>query len=221
MDLVLKVLFLKSLKLIGKMEYSLLQKKLWKIGGYKAFALKHCPILYNEIAGIGALFTFQLIIVFFSTIAFSSVFKIDWLLFGIPLGIINVLIFNFWSKLLLKFIHRYLNWGALILICLLKSIFSLIISLPFILFLFESQALYQLLLIKGKINLGFWEQFSLKPYGLYLSWFSESEGTIILIFSFAIFIMVLFISIAPYFLILRGRKSVYQSILKIYEERFN
>ncbi|MBB6682277.1 hypothetical protein H4O20_12560 [Aequorivita sp. 609] len=71
------------------------------------------------------------------------------------------------------------------------------------------------------MNLGFWEQFSLRPYGLYLSWFSESEGTIILIFSLAIFTMVLFISIAPYFLILRDRKSVYQSILKIYEERFN
>lgn len=203
------------------MEYSLLQKRLWKIGGYKAFALKYCPILYNEIAGIGALFTFQLIIVFFSTIAFSSVFKIDWLFFGIPLGVINVLIFNFWSKLLLKFIHRYLNWVSLILICTLKLIISVIISLPFILFLFENQILYQLLLIKGKINLGFWEQFSLKPYGLYLSWFSESEGTIILIFSLAIFTMVLFISITPYFLILRGRKSVYQSILKIYEERFN
>lgn len=203
------------------MGYSLLQKELWEISGYKAFALKYCPILYNEIAGIGALFTFQLTIVFFSTIAFSSIFKIDWLIFGIPLGIINVLIFNFWSKFLLKFIHRYLNWVALILICLLKFIFSIIISLPFILFLFESQTLYQLLLIKGKINLGFWEQFTLKPYGLYLSWFSESEGTIILMFSLAIFTMVLFISIAPYFLIIRGRKSVYQSILKAYEEKFN
>ncbi len=203
------------------MEYSLLQKRLWEIGGYKAFIMKYCSIHYNEIAGIGALLAFQFIIAFFSTIAFSSVFKIDWLFFGVPLGIINVFIFNFWSKFLLKFIHRYLSWGTIILICFFKLIFSAIVSLPFILFLFENQTLYQLLLIKGKMNLGFWEQFSLRPYGLYLSWFSESEGTIILIFSLAIFTMVLFISIAPYFLILRDRKSVYQSILKIYEERFN
>lgn len=203
------------------MEYSLLQKWLCKNSGYKAFVMKYCPILYNEVAGIGALLVFQLIIVFFSTLAFSSVFKIDWLFFGTLLGIINVSIFNFWTKLLLKFIHRYLNWGMIILISFFKLIFSVVVSLPFILFLFENQALYQLLLIKGKLNLGFWERFSLKPYGLYLSWLSESEGTIILNFSLAIYIMVLFITIAPYFLILKGRKSVYQSILKIYEEKFN
>lgn len=199
--------------------FSSTQKKLWELSNYKHFLLKHCPTLFNEVAGIGVLFLFQIIVLFFTVLSFFTVFLPDWKYLGF--GITLFLGFGYykWIKLSTSFFHKYLKWATFILISFVQALFSLFLSIPLFFYLFDNQISYQLLLMKGKLEFGFWDKIRLEPLGLYLSWFYESEGNIILTFCIAIFIMILFIFTAPYFLIFNNRKSLYHIFLNTYERK--
>lgn len=199
--------------------FSSIQKNLWELSNYKHFLLKYCPTLFNEVAGIGVLFLFQIVVLFFTVLSLFIVFLPNWWYLGF--GITFVLGFGYykWIKLTTSFFHRHLKWAAFILISLVQALFSIILSIPLFFYLFDNQISYQLMLLKGRVEFGFWDKIQLEPLGLYLSWFYESEGNIILTFCIAVFIMVLFIFVAPYFLIFNNRKSLYHFFLTTYESK--
>ena len=102
----------------------------------------------------------------------------------------------------------------------INFILSLLLSIPFCLFLFDYQIIFQLYLKTGKMSLGSIEQLWLKPYGLYETWLVGNEGNIILFICIATFLMIAFIFITPYFLILNNKKSSYTLVKQNYEQNF-
>jgi hypothetical protein len=194
--------------------------KLWRLAGYKPFLMEYCPTLYNKAAGIGIFFLFQLLIVFMSVIIGFNVYFPKYLLLGLLNGVLAIFIFYKWIGLLNTIHHSSDKIGILVAQLFFNFIFSLIISIPFWLFLFEHQILYKLYLKTGKLSFGKTEQLWLKPMGLYESWFLKKDGIIILSICIALFMVITFVYTIPYFLIFKDKKSNYTSIKLNYERNF-
>jgi hypothetical protein len=194
--------------------------KLWRLAGYDPFLMDYCPTLYNKAAGIGTFFAFQLLIVFLSVITSFTVYFPNYLALGLPIGMLASFISYKWIDLLNRIHHKSHKLGILVAQLFFNSIFSLILSVPFCLFLFEHQILYKLYLKTGKFSFGQTEQLWLLPKGLYESWFLEREGILILAICIALFMFITFVYMAPYFLIFKDKKSNYTSVKLNYERHF-
>ncbi len=199
---------------------SKIQQKLWKLASYDPYIMDYCPVLYNKAAGIGIFFLFQLLILFVSVIAGFKVYFPNYLALGLLFGVLAIFIFNKWIDLLNRIHHNSHKIGILLAQFFFNFIFSLILSIPFWLFLFEHQILYKLYLRTGKMSYGNIEQLWLKPLGLYESWFLEREGFIILSICIALFMVIAFVYTIPYFLIFKDKKSNYTSVKLNYERHF-
>lgn len=197
-----------------------IQQKLWKLANYDSFLMGYCPVLHNKIAGIGIFFFFQMMIVFTSVFTSCKVFISNYLILGYLLATLATFIFYKWMKFLNEVHHTNPKTGIFVTQFFINLIFALILAIPFCLFLFEHQILFQLYLKTGKMTLGNFEQLWLMPLGLYKSWFVEAEGKIILFICIAILIMIAFVFITPYFLIFKNRKSNYTLVKRNYEQNF-
>lgn len=194
--------------------------KLWKLAGYNPFLMDYCPTLYNKASGIGTFFVFQLLIVFVSVITSFNVYFPNYLVLGLIVGMIAIFIFYKWVELLNGIHHKSQKLGILLVQLIFNSIFSLILSLPFWLYLFEHQILYKLYLKTGKMSFGKTEQLWLMPKGLYESWFLEKEGIIILSICIALYMVIAFVYTIPYIIIFKDKKSNYASVKSNYERHF-
>lgn len=195
--------------------------KLWKLAGYNPFLMDYCPTLYNKAAGLGIFFVFQLLIVFISVTTSFKIYFPNYLVLGLIIGLIAIFIFYKWIELLNGIHHKSQKLGILFLQLFFNSIFSLILSLPFWIYLFEHQILYKLYLKTGKMSFGKTEQLWLMPKGLYESWFLKKEGIIILSICIALYMVIAFVYMIPYFLIFKDKKSNYTSVKLTYEQNFN
>lgn len=197
-----------------------IQQKLWKLANYDSFLMEYCPVLHNKIAGIGIFFLFQMMIVFASVITSYIVFISSNLILGYLVATLSTFIFYKWMKFLNEVHHTNPKIGIFVTQFFINLIFALILAIPFCLFLFEHQILFQLYLKTGKMSLGSIEQLWLKPYGLYETWLVGNEGNIILFICIATLLMIAFIFITPYFLILNNKKSSYTLVKQNYEQNF-
>lgn len=197
-----------------------INSKLWKLAGYNPFLMDYCPTLYNKVTGIGTFFVFQLLIVFVSVITSFNVYFPNYLVLGLIVGLIAIFIFYKWVELLNGIHHKSQKLGILLVQLIFNSIFSLILSLPFWLLLFEHQILYKLYLKTGKLSFEKIEQLWLLPMGLYESWFLEREGLVIFSICLAIFMVIAFVYTIPYILIFKDKKSNYASVKSNYERHF-
>jgi len=197
-----------------------IQQKLWKLANYDSFLMEYCPVLHNKIAGIGIFFLFQMMIVFASVITSYKVFISSNLILGYLVATLSTFIFYKWMKFLNEVHHTNPKIGIFVTQFFINLIFALILAIPFCLFLFEHQILFQLYLKTGKMSLGSIEQLWLKPYGLYETWLVGNEGNIILFICIATLLMIAFIFITPYFLILNNKKSSYTLVKQNYEQNF-
>ncbi|MCB0537736.1 MAG: hypothetical protein KDE33_09425 [Bacteroidetes bacterium] len=194
--------------------------KLWKLAGYNPFLMDYCPTLYNKAVGIGIFFVFQLLIVFVSVITSFNVYFPNYLTLGLFIGLLAIFIFYKWIELLNRIHHKSDKIGILVAQLFFNSIFSLIISVPFWLYLFEHQILYKLYLNTGKMSIGKNEQVWLMPKGLYESWFLGREGIIIFSICIALFLVIAFIYTIPYFFIFSSKNSIYKLVKRNYEQNF-
>ena len=197
-----------------------IQQKLWKLANYDCFLMEYCPVLHNKIAGIGIFFLFQMMIVFASVITSYKVFISSYLILGCLVATLATFIFYKWMKFLNEVHHTNQKIGIFVTQFFINLIFALILAIPFCLFLFEHQILFQLFLKTGKMTLGNFEQLWLMPLGLYKSWYVEKEGKVVLFICIAILIMIAFVFITPYFLIFKNRKSNYTLVKQNYEQNF-
>src|SRR5690606_6720985 len=197
-----------------------IQQKLWKLANYDCFLMEYCPVLHNKIAGIGIFFLFQMLIVFASVLTSYKVFISSYLILGYLVATLATFIFYKWMKFLNEVHHTNQKIGIFVTQFFINLIFALILAIPFCLFLFEHQILFQLYLKTGKMTLGNFEQLWLMPLGLYKSCFVETDGKVILFICIAILIMIAFVFITPYFFILKNRKSNYTLIKRNYEQNF-
>ncbi|MFV0155437.1 hypothetical protein OBJ99_10445 [Empedobacter falsenii] len=197
-----------------------IQQKLWKLANYDCFLMEYCPVLHNKIIGIGIFFLFQMLIVFASVLTSYKIFISNYLILGYLVATLATFIFYKWMKFLNEVHHTNPKTGIFVTQFFINLIFALILAIPFCLFLFEHQILFQLYLKTGKMTLGNFEQLWLMPLGLYKSWFVENEGNVILFICIAIFIMIAFVFITPYFLIIKNRKSNYTLVKRNYEQNF-
>lgn len=197
-----------------------IQQKLWKLANYDCFLMEYCPVLHNKIAGIGIFFLFQMLIVFASVLTSYKIFISSYLILGFLGATLATFIFYKWMKFLNEAHHTNPKIGIFVTQFFINLIFALILSIPFCLFLFEHQILFQLYLKTGKMSLGSIEQLWLKPYGLYETWLVGNEGNIILFICIATLLMIAFIFITPYFLILNNKKSSYTLVKQNYEQNF-
>jgi hypothetical protein len=182
--------------------------------------MDYCPVLHNKIAGIGIFFLFQMLIVFASVITSYKIIISSNLIFGYLVSTLTTFIFYKWMKFLNKVHHINPKTGIFVTQLFINLIFALILAVPFCLFLFEHQILFQLYLKTGKMTIGSFEQLWLMPLGLYKSWFIETEGKVVLFTCVAISIMIAFVFITPYFLIFKNRKSNYTAVKQNYEQNF-
>lgn len=197
-----------------------IQQKLWQLANYDCFLMQYCPAMYNKIAGIGVFFLFQMLIVFASFITAYTVFITSYLILGYLMATFATYIFYKWMKFLNEIHHINPKMGIFVTQFFINLIFTLVLSIPFYLSLFEHQIFYQLYLKTGKMALGNIEQFWLMPFGLYKSWFVQNEGNVILFICIGILMMIAFVFIMPYFLIFNNRKSSYTLIKHKYEQNF-
>lgn len=197
-----------------------IHSKLWKLAGYNPFLMDYCPTLYNKVSGIGTFFVFQLLIVFFSVITSFNVYFPNYFVLGLIVGLIATFIFYKWIHLLNGIHHKSQKLGILLVQLFFNSIFSLTLSLPFWIYLFEHHILYKLYLNTGKMFFGKTEQLWLMPKGLYESWFLEKEGIIILSICIAIYMVIAFIYMTPYFFIFKSKNSTYKFVKRNYEQNF-
>lgn len=194
--------------------------KLWKLAGYNPFLMDYCTTLYNKAAGIGTFFVFQLLIVFVSVITSFNFYFPNYLVLGLIVGLIAIFIFYKWIELLNGIHHKSPKLGILLVQLFFNSIFSLILSLPFWLNLFEQQILYKLYLKTGKLSYEKIDQLWLVPIGLYESWFLEGEGIVIFSICIALFMVIAYVFTIPYFLIFKGKTSIYVAVKLSYERHF-
>lgn len=194
--------------------------KLWRLAGYNPFLMDYCPTLYNKAAGIGLFFLFQLLMIFMSVITGFKVYFPNYLALSLIIGALAILVFYKWIDLLNGIHHDSQKIGILVSQLFFNSIFSLILSVPFWLFLFEHQIIYKLYLKTGKLSFGKIEQLWLLPMGLYESWFLEREGLVIFSICLAIFMVIAFVYTIPYILIFKDKKSNYASVKSNYERHF-
>lgn len=197
-----------------------IQHKLWKLANYDCFLMEYCPVLYNKIAGIGVFFLFQMMIVFASVITSYKVFISNYLILGYLVATLATFIFYKWMKFLNEVHHANPKKGIFVTHFFINLTLALILAFPFCLSLFEYQILFQLYLKTGKMTFGNYDQLWLMPLGLYKCWFVEAEGKVILFICLAIFILIAFVFITPYFLIFKYIKSNFTSIKRNYEQNF-
>lgn len=197
-----------------------IQQKLWELANYDSFLMEYCPVLHNKTAGIGIFFLFQMMIVFASVITSCKIFISSYLILGYLVATLATFIFYKWMKFLNEAHHTNPKTGIFVRQFFINLVFALILAIPFCLFLFEHQILFQLYLKTGKMTLGNFEQLWLMPLGLYKSLFVETEGKVILFICIAILIMIAFVFITPYFLIFKNRKSNYTLVKRNYEQNF-
>lgn len=197
-----------------------IQQKLWQLANYDCFLMQYCPAMCNKIAGIGVFFLFQMLIVFASFITAYTVFITNYLILGYLIATFATYIFYKWMKFLNEIHHTNPQMEIFVMQFFINLIFTLVLSVPFYLSLFEHQIFYQLYLKTGKMALGNIEQFWLMPFGLYKSWFVQNEGNVILFICIGILMMIAFVFIMPYFLIFNNRKSSYTLVKHNYEQNF-
>lgn len=197
-----------------------IQQKLWKLANYDCFLMEYCPVLHNKIAGIGIFFLFQVLIVFASVFTSYKIFISSYLILGYLVATLVTFIFYKWMKFLNEVYHANLKRGIFATQIFINLIFALILAIPFCIFLFEHQILFQLYLKTGKMTLGNIEQLWIIPWGLYKTWLVETEGKVILFICIAILIMIAFVFITPYFLIFKNRNSNYTLVKQNYEQNF-
>jgi hypothetical protein len=197
-----------------------IQQKLWKLANYDCFLMEFCPVLHNKITGIGIFFLFQMLIVFASVITSYKIFISSYLILGYFVATLATFIFYKWMKFLNEVHHTNPKVGIFITQSCINILFALILTIPFCLFLFEHQILFQLYLKTGKMTLESFEQLWLMPLGLFKSWFVETEGKVVLFICIAILTMIAYVFITPYFLIFKNRNSNYTLVKQNYEQNF-
>lgn len=197
-----------------------MQKILWKLANYDAFIMGFCPTMYNNVAGLGVYFIFQILIVFISTcIAFSEFIslRID-LMFII--AILVTLIFYKWMKYFNGINHKMTEIYRFRFQFIFHFIMSFVWAVPYCLALFHYQILFNLCLKTGKVNVGGIEQIWLKPYGLFESCIDENGPNNVFFICLSITILISFIFNAPYILIFKNKNTYYSQFKNNYERNF-
>lgn len=188
-----------------------------KIAGFDDFIVKYCTTQYNTLCSIGAFFIFQLIAIFISIfILFYDFFYCN-ILISFFFSIATLLLFSKKVSFFLKLLHKQFNMEILIVILFINLLILTIITSIFNLKIFETEIYYDLIL-NGN-NYGKYKIY--KYFVSLLHQIKNSENSmVIILFSIAIFLLLQFIFIKPYFQIYSTRKTLYNTIRKNYEQNF-
>lgn len=196
-----------------------IQSFFWKLASYNSFYMKFCSTSFNNVSGIGLIFLMQICITFFSGYLASTLFNLNWLINSL-VGLVFVLFLFFYIKYSTLFLSNTLRSNRLLILFFCSFITAVIVILPFLLKVFQSQIEYVFLINHGTITLTNTNKIWKLPYGLYELWFNEENDLLVFYVSSALFILMLFIFFYPYNLIYNNKTSLYYKIIKIYEERF-
>lgn len=200
-------------------KHTKIQSCFWEIANYNSFYMKFCNTSFNNVSGIGLIFFMQMSIGFFSGYLTSTIFILNWFISFI-IGLVFVLVLFFYIKYSTLFLSNSFSRNRLLILFFCSIITAVLITLPFLLKIFQSQIEYVFLINHGAINITNTNKIWKLPYGLYELWFSQENDLIVFFVSSTLFILILFIFFYPYSLIYKNKTSLYYKIIKIYEERF-
>lgn len=191
----------------------------WKIANYKPFFMKFCDTSYNNAAGIGLIFFMQLSIVFFSGYCSALLYDLN-CFFSLIVGLIFLYISFLYIKFSTFFLKEDFNKNRLLILFLSSTLISLLLCLPFLTAIFETQIEYVFYQNGYKLNRTYSDKIWELPYGLYKVWLNPDNGIIVFIISSCLYLLLLFIFYYPYLLIFQNKNTLYHKIIKLYEERF-
>jgi hypothetical protein len=197
-----------------------IKKWLWELANYDSFIMQYCTTQHNQIAGIGVFFIFQLFLIFSALFTAYTNFFSTHLFIGWLIAVFGSYLFYKWIKFFNKIYHQYNNAGTFVIQIIINLFLALLLTVPYCLSLFEQQVFFQLFLRTGRMNYEFIEQLWLKPFILYEIWFKTDEGMVIFFICMAVFILIAFILLTPYFLIYKNSKSSYTLVKQNYEQNF-
>jgi hypothetical protein len=181
--------------------------------------MKFCNTSFNNASGIGLIFFVQICIAFFSGYLAATVFFLS-CVFSIILGLIFVFILFFYIKYSTLFLSNTFSKNRLLILFFCSVITAVLMTLPFLLKIFQSQIEYVFLINDGGINLTNTNKIWKLPFGLYKIWLNQEIGLIVFFVSSCLFILMFFIFFYPYSLMYQNKTSLYYKIIKLYEERF-
>jgi hypothetical protein len=200
-------------------KYTQIQSFFWSLANYNTLYMKFCNTLFNNVSGIGLIFCMQISISFFSVFILSMLFSFNWL-FSCASGAVFVSFLIFYIKKSITFLSNTFSKTRLFILFSCAIIGSFIITLPFLLKIFQSQIEYISIINEGKLNLTNKDKIWKLPYGLYNLWFHKENGQLVFIVSTCLYSLMLFIFFYPYSLIFKNKTTLYYKILKLYEERY-
>lgn len=196
-----------------------IQSFFWKLANYNSFYMKFCSTSFNNVSGIGLIFLMQICITFFSGYLASTLFNLNWLISSV-IGLVFVLFLFFYIKYSTLFLSNTFSRNRLLILFSCSFITAVIVILPFLLKVFQSQIEYEFLISEGLLNITSSNKIWKLPFGLYKLWLNNENGIIVPFVSGSLFILMLIIFFYPYSLMYQNKTSLYYKIIKLYEERF-
>lgn len=200
-------------------KHTKIQSYFWEIANYNSYYMKFCNTSFNCVSGIGLIFFMQMTIAFFSGYLASTIFILNWVISFI-IGLLFAFFLFFYIKYSTFFLSNTFSRNTLLILFFCSVLTAVLLTLPFLLKIFQSQIEYVFLINHGAINLTNTNKIWKLPYGLYELWFNQENELIVFFVSSTLFILMLFIFFYLYSLMYKNKKSLYYKIIKLYEERF-
>lgn len=196
---------------------NVLQKNMCKLAGFDNFIVKYCSTQYNSLSSIGIFFIFQNLAIFISLFVLLYDFVFSNVFVSIFLSLVILFLFNRIVRIFTKHLQKAFKFSILIVILFTNVLILLTITTTLNLKIFETEIIYDLIL-KGD-NYG---KYKIEKHLFSLLYqINNSENSLVIIlFWVAIFLLLQFIFIKPYFLIYSTRKTIYNTIRKNYEQNF-
>ena len=190
------------------------------LSGYDTYIVSHCKNHNNLLFSVGCYFVLQIMIVCFSVYTLLSNFLLNNFIY---LAFIASIFISFcFIKILVplnKLFQKHLKVAVLFLYFFLNFLFVSFLVLPILLNIFNAEIAYQDL-INDRHSITFVQNIINKLISFYEIANFEADSKIILFFSLSIYVIIIFVFTAPYFIIFYKRQTIYSIYKKIYERYF-
>lgn len=187
-----------------------------KLAGFDNFIVKYCSTQYNSLSSIGIFFIFQYLAIFVSLFVIVYDFVFSNVFVSIFLSLIILFLFEKTVRIFIKHLHKSFKISVLIVILFTNVLILLTITTTLTLKIFETEIIYDLIL--NGDNYG---KYKIKHlFSLFFQINNSENGLVIILFWVAIFLLLQFIFIKPYFQIYSTRKTIYNTLRKKYEQNF-
>lgn len=188
-----------------------------KLAGFDNFIVKYCSTQYNSLSSIGIFFIFQYLAIFVSLFVLLYDFVYSNFFVSIFLSLVILFLFERTVRSFTKHLQKAFKFSVLIVILFTNVLILLTITTTLNLKIFETEIIYDLIL-KGD-NYGKYK-IEKHLFSLFYQINKSENGLVIILFWVAIFLLLQFIFIKPYFQIYSTRKTIYNTIRKNYEQNF-